>query len=52
MARRAGGHEADHDGLPAYIKMGTEEEKRWHQRHPDSKRVRYVAIGDGNSFDG
>lgn len=38
VARRAGGHEADHEGLPDYIKLGTEEEKRWHQRHPDNKR--------------
>jgi len=38
VARRAGGHEADHDGLPDYIKMGSDEEKKWHQRHPDNKR--------------
>lgn len=33
-----GGHEADHSGLPAYIVEGSEEEKKWRQRHPDNKR--------------
>jgi len=36
--RRAGGHEADHNGLPSYILEGTPEAQRWHQRHPDNNR--------------
>ncbi len=39
VQRRQGGHEQDHDGLPPYIKEGTMEAKRWHQRHPNNQRV-------------
>mmetsp|Transcript_11890 Transcript_11890/g.17353 ORF Transcript_11890/g.17353 Transcript_11890/m.17353 type:complete len:475 (-) Transcript_11890:1397-2821(-) len=38
VERRSGGHEADHHGLPSYIKEGSEEAKTWHQRHPDNHR--------------
>lgn len=38
IQRRAGGHEADHHGLPSYILEGTEEARRWHSRHPDNER--------------
>ena len=39
VKRRAGGHEADHSGLPSYIVEGTPEAKKWHQKHPDNERV-------------
>ena len=38
VERRAGGHEADHDGLPSYIVDGTKEAQKWHARHPDNNR--------------
>jgi hypothetical protein len=39
VKRRAGGHEADHHGLPSYIKEGSMEANRWYARHPDNNRV-------------
>jgi len=33
-----GGHENHQDGLPAYIKSGTEESESWYRRHPNHKR--------------
>ena len=39
ISRRQVGHEADESGLPAYIAEGSVEAKKWHQRHPDQKRV-------------
>jgi len=38
VQRRAGGHEADHVGMPSYILEGSEEGNKWHQRHPDNER--------------
>lgn len=38
IQRRAGGHEADHDGLPSYIQEGSNEAKSWHARHPNNQR--------------
>lgn len=60
VERRAGGHEADHDGLPSYIKEGSAEARSWYQRHPDNHRsekikssvtgstVAHKAAQDGN----
>jgi len=38
VKNRHGGHEQENDGLPSYIKRGTPEADRWHQRHPDNQR--------------
>lgn len=38
IKRRAGGHEADHHGLPSYIQEGSVEANKWHARHPDNNR--------------
>jgi len=40
LQARHGGHEnANHEGLPPYILEDSEEGRRWHQSHPDNKRV-------------
>jgi prolyl 4-hydroxylase len=38
VSKQHGGHEAAHNGLPEYIKVGSNEEKEWHKRHPDNRR--------------
>lgn len=38
VAAGQGGHEHMEDGLPDYIKRGTEEENKWRRRHPNNKK--------------
>ena len=33
------GHEADHDGLPSYIREGTSEAIKWRNEHTSVKKV-------------
>ena len=48
VEKGTGGHEADHDGLPSYIKVGSLEEKKWrreHEGHRREKKPRSFATG-------
>lgn len=40
VERGAGGHEADHDGMPSYIVAGSPEEKKWKREHADEGEAR------------
>jgi ankyrin repeat protein len=39
VSRGQGGHENFHDGLPSYIKVGSDEELRWRRSHPSKQSV-------------
>jgi len=38
VAKKQGGHENDHDGLPSYILKGTNEEMKWKKSHPTGSK--------------
>lgn len=39
VSRGQGGHENFHDGLPSYIKVGSDEEIRWRRSHPSPQKA-------------
>ena len=49
VERGSGGHEADHDGLPSYIKVGSPEEKRWRREHENGRRSKLNSFATGST---
>lgn len=49
IKRGAGGHEADHDGLPSYILDGSDEAERWRHSHPGGERSAKQSFRTGST---
>lgn len=49
LARGAGGHENDNNGLPPYIKAGSPEEKHWRQTHPSGAKSQQKSFATGST---
>ena len=49
VERGAGGHEADHDGMPSYIKVGSPEEIKWRREHSNGRRSKLNSFGTGST---
>ena len=49
VERGAGGHEADHDGMPSYIRVGSPEEKKWRREHENGRRSKLNSFATGST---
>ena len=49
VERGAGGHEADHDGMPSYIVEGSPEEKKWRREHTNGRRSKLNSFATGST---